>query len=118
MSNPNYTVTKTLDGNAAIIVAPNGDTHRLFWPGTGGDAPTLAECLTLATDEASRLNGVGVTYRLEKWVPECDGITKIKAHWQSNFIYDSEARAKQQRDEFTAQGSQWRVVRQTREVLP
>jgi 5-(carboxyamino)imidazole ribonucleotide synthase len=29
MSKPNYTVITALDGNAAIL-APNGDTHRLF----------------------------------------------------------------------------------------
>jgi len=114
MSNQ-YTVITTLD-NKAHIAAPDGAPHRYYTP--GDDAETLADCLRLATDEAARLNNVGVTYRLERWIPEHDEASFIPAHWSPKESHNNQAEAVSRRDCRNKLGELWRVIRQTREVLP
>jgi hypothetical protein len=103
-------------GTHVSVVGPDGKERKRFTPGV--DAEDYSGCTRLAALYRDRWENVGTVYRLEQWRDEVPGGGPgSAAHWQSNSIYSDEGRAKADRDRFNAEGGEWRVVRQVREVV-
>lgn len=105
-------------GTYVAVVGPDSKTCAVFVPGI--DADTYVGCTEIAARYCNRRNGVGTVYRLEQWRIGLPGATPgsiLDPHWQSNSLYFDEGRAIADRDRFNAEGGEWRVVREVREVV-
>ncbi len=109
-----------LTGPTAALLGADRVLVKEWIPGTHGS--NLTECLRMAHEECQRRNSIGVTYRLESWVVGQPGVihgTVMNPHWRSEFIYLDEGAAVAARNAYNKEGGrEWRVVKQTREVLP
>lgn len=62
-----------------------------------------------------------VKFHLQQWNEggqEVIAGVKSKPHWAAAFIYTTEEGAREHKTEFEADGSKWRIVKKTEEVLP